>query len=93
MKLTELDPRWTAHIKGQKGQGIIFLCPHCKTHFIGIHFANPLGGGPALAAPSGSPNPERWERTGDTFDTLSIIPSIDAKCWHGFITNGEVTTV
>jgi hypothetical protein len=35
-----------------------------------------------------------WTRVnGETFDTLSLQPSIDASawgCWHGHITNGEV---
>ena len=34
-----------------------------------------------------------WQRTGDTFETLSLSPSIDASAsghWHGFVTNGEV---
>lgn len=35
-----------------------------------------------------------WQRTGDTFETLSCIPSIDASQsghWHGFITSGQIT--
>lgn len=35
-----------------------------------------------------------WKRTGDTFDTLSLSPSVDASRsgdWHGFITNGQVS--
>ncbi len=38
-----------------------------------------------------------WKRgSGDTFETLTLTPSIDANVdiaghWHGFITNGEVT--
>jgi Family of unknown function (DUF6527) len=34
-----------------------------------------------------------WQRTGDDFETLSCIPSIDASQsghWHGFITAGEI---
>lgn len=34
-----------------------------------------------------------WQFTGDTFDALSIVPSVDASSsghWHGYITNGEV---
>ncbi len=34
-----------------------------------------------------------WQRTGDTFETLTLTPSIDASRaghWHGFITDGEV---
>lgn len=35
-----------------------------------------------------------WHREGDSFENLTLTPSIDASkfgCWHGFITNGEVT--
>jgi hypothetical protein len=32
-----------------------------------------------------------WTRTGDNFESLTIIPSLDCSAaghWHGFITNG-----
>lgn len=35
-----------------------------------------------------------WNRTGDTFDNLTLTPSLDASAsghWHGFITNGAIT--
>jgi hypothetical protein len=35
----------------------------------------------------------RWHRVGDTFDTLTLTPSIDCSRFghfHGFITGGEV---
>ena len=34
-----------------------------------------------------------WGHTGDTFETLTITPSIDASAsghWHGFISNGMI---
>jgi hypothetical protein len=34
-----------------------------------------------------------WQRAGNTFETLTLMPSIDASRaghWHGFITGGEV---
>lgn len=34
-----------------------------------------------------------WQRTGDTFDTMSLTPSVDASKaghWHGHVTNGEI---
>jgi hypothetical protein len=33
-----------------------------------------------------------WGRTGDTFDTLTLSPSVDASAaghWHGWVSNGE----
>jgi hypothetical protein len=52
-----------------------------------VPFANPIGPGPHV-------NEKGWRRTGDTFDTLTLTPSIlrIGGCgWHGFVTNGEVT--
>jgi hypothetical protein len=34
-----------------------------------------------------------WQRTGETFDDLTLTPSIDASPsghWHGYVTNGQV---
>lgn len=33
-----------------------------------------------------------WKRTGETFETLTLEPSImqPRGCWHGHIKNGEV---
>lgn len=35
-----------------------------------------------------------WQRTGETFDALTLTPSVDASHfghWHGFINNGAIT--
>lgn len=35
-----------------------------------------------------------WTKTGDTFDTISLQPSLDASAsghWHGSISNGAIT--
>lgn len=90
------------------GIGIGFLCPcaPCAAKRTGdwehdwytrhfIPFTNPIDGGPPFQA-----DRPLWQRTGDTFETLQLTPSIlsdPAKggCgWHGFIGNpipGEVT--
>ncbi|MGA2412069.1 MAG: DUF6527 family protein [Candidatus Binataceae bacterium] len=93
MKLIELDPRWTASSPDRSGVGMTFDCPfHHDGHEplrvgcrIGVRFKNPVdGGAPYHEGPL-------WERQGDTFETLTLKPSIAATgCWHGFITNGEV---
>ena len=34
-----------------------------------------------------------WQRTGDTFENLTLVPSVDASKsghWHGFVTGGEI---
>lgn len=86
MKLTELRPRYDA------GSWLSFDCPKCKERLAV----------PVRPTPDGSaPDPRAWDRTGDTFETLTISPSIDShhvlddgtKCnWHGFIRNGEILT-
>lgn len=78
------------------GVGVLLTCPcgNCdEFHDLYVPFENPIDGGPALE--SGHP---KWKRTGDTFDTLTLTPSIlrskeKGGCgWHGYITAGEVTS-
>lgn len=109
MKLTDLHPEWMgaggegiSNADGtpaipRQGVGILLDCP-CGTcdefHQLYVPFANPLDGGPPLQ--TGKNN--GWQRTGDTFETLTLTPSIlrtrPHGCgWHGFITNGDVLTV
>jgi hypothetical protein len=41
------------------------------------------------------PGSRGWQRTGETFETLSLTQSIrrlDGCKWHGLITNGEIVT-
>jgi hypothetical protein len=130
MRLVDLDPRWFAE-PGREGQGIVFLCPHCRGGYIAVPFANPLDGGAPFDVGTEQARPIRrlweilygdvespaekgtmragavlpvgawvippgclWQRTGDTFETLSLSPSVDASragCWHGFLTNGAIT--
>lgn len=67
---------------------------------LGVAFANPIdGGAPEHLVPhhDGAGHliyaaaPE-WVRTGETFEALTLSPSVNAgpAHWHGFITNGEV---
>lgn len=105
MKLTDQNPRWIgaggdgvtgpngAPAPARSGVGIMLDCP-CGAPGASLYvpFANPLDGGPQHGA-------QGWQRTGETFDTLTLRPSIQriasgCNCrWHGFITNGEVITV
>lgn len=92
MRLSELNPQW---IDGQtrRGVGLMFDCPSgCEHHDVGVYFANSLDGGPTVATNGG------WQRIGDTFEEITLTPSIQSykhsdKCWHGYITNGEIITV
>lgn len=71
------------------GVGLHCDCP-CGTAdcFLYVPFKNPLDGG-------GSHGDDHayWQRTGETFETLTLHPSIKriGGCrWHGWITNGIV---
>lgn len=104
MRLADLHPVFLSHggpgvttaagepIPLTLGVGVLCDCP-CgnadEEHRLYVPFVNPIGPGPALG------DAHRWQRTGDTFETLSLTPSIlrIGGCgWHGFITNGEVLT-
>ena len=109
MRLTDLDPRWAVdnaiviggvvkHFDNREGMAVGFDCPHCvrreretgdkRVQRLAVWFANPIDGGPPTDDAT-----HLWQRTGDTFDTLTLAPSIDASSdghWHGHIENGEV---
>lgn len=106
MRLTDLNPQFLnsggegiSQADGspaplRTGVGVDFDCPcgnHDDGHRCYVPFANPLDGGPGLHGERG------WQRTGETFEALTLTPSIlrvrgRGGCgWHGFITNGEVT--
>jgi len=108
MKLTELKPRWTGYASnGNRDEqiinGLTFLCPHCGLQTgqrLGVLFHPPIDEGGWLAkGVTIFHGAVEWTRTGDTFETLTLSPSINtmqsrmdfANHWHGFITNGEVT--
>lgn len=95
VKLTDLNPVFLpirGHEGVTEGAGVQFDCP-CgdkdENHRCFVGFANPIGPGPYT-------NDKAWQRTGDTFETLTLTPSIQRfeYCkWHGFITAGNVITV
>lgn len=105
MKLTDLNPQWVGAggpgvtrngkpVTERHGIGLTFDCP-CGCGIRGyVSFANPLDGG----KPRLSPDEPSWQRTGDTFETLTLSPSIHripdrGGCgWHGWVRNGEVTS-
>lgn len=106
LKLTELNPEWLGRggegvydkdhnpISYTHGAGISFDCPCGCEKKIAIMFNNPLDG------KRFSNRNAYWDRSGDTFETLTLSPSIlnwniedHSEHWHGFITNGEIITV
>jgi hypothetical protein len=96
MRLSDLDPRWYTGLTGQPRAGITFLCPHCRETrlAVGVHAdgAN-MDPEPDNDRSFGTPA-HVWAMTGgDSWETLSLSPSVDASKsghWHGFITNGEI---
>lgn len=101
MRLTDLNPRFLraggegisladgSPAPERHGVGIIMDCP-CgnadENHQLYVPFLNPIDGGPTI-------EPNGWQRTGDTVDTLTLAPSIlrhGACKWHGWIRDGAV---
>jgi hypothetical protein len=109
MKLADLDPRWACdadiviggvkqHFEGRHGMAVSFECPHCvqreretgdnRVIRLAVWFANPIDG-----LPSTDDATTLWQRSGDSFENLTLTPSVDASKeghWHGYITNGEI---
>lgn len=93
-RLVDADPSWVKW-QGRAGMGIAFDCPIHDGCRLAVPFANPLdGGAPSSWMKSGN----AWSRSGTTFDTLTLAPSVHveggaAACeWHGAITGGAFTT-
>lgn len=76
----------------REGIGVLMDCPCGCERKLYVPFKNPLDGGPER-----NDNPQGWDRTGDTIETLTLKPSVlrsdPGGCkWHGFITNGNAET-
>ena len=74
------------------GVMIRFDCPCGCDVPTSIHFENPIDGGDAIVS-----HDQAWHRTGETFETLTLHPSIRRRkfgeygCdWHGWIELGQV---
>lgn len=101
-KLTDLNPSWLdaggegisradtgEPVPHQRGVGVMCDCPCGCEKELFVPFKVALDGTPHRTD-------KGWDRTGDTFETLTLTPSIRriGGCgWHGFITNGQVKTV
>lgn len=102
MKLVDLNPRWV----GAGGEGIFTVDPETGAHIpskprhgVGVSFNCPCGCGTDCFIPFGNAldgevwDRKGWHRKGDTFETLTLTPSIQrvGGCgWHGHITDGEI---
>jgi len=84
-------------------------CDKCRAGVpvrLGIQFANPIEGHTLPPMTDSDklrhvhdlgtfdvPPGTLWQRTGETFETLTLSPSVDASKsghWHGHVTNGEI---
>ncbi len=74
---------------------------------LAVQFKNPVGGSDAVTMSAKEvirhvhelrtfdvpPKGPVWERTGETFEQMTLSPSVDASAsghWHGYITKGEI---
>lgn len=100
MRLVDLEPRYFVRHEGGQPVGITFDCPCCIGKPNGSRLAIALHMDGTNFDPDPN-NPQQFETGetiwtitgGDSFDNLSLTPSIDASKaghWHGFITNGLV---
>lgn len=103
MRLSDLEPYFLGAggpgvfrngqpVAPREGVGLTFNCPCGCDRLMYVAFTNPMDGG----QPHINPGEPTWQREGDTFDTLTLSPSIlrlEGCKWHGFIRNGEVLTV
>lgn len=103
MKLIDLDPYWVVAnscsnivvdsdtVPDREGVGVNFDCPCGCGDRCYIPFSNPVDGkGPIVS------KHDQWRRTGETFETLTVRPSIQRTVgckWHGFLTDGELKSV
>jgi hypothetical protein len=107
VRLVDLDPGWIwaggegitrqdpatgeqVPVPERRGVGVMCNCPCGCDQRLYVPFRNPLDDGPSY-----DPDRPAWDRTGDTFETLTLTPSIRRAhgCgWHGFITGGEIQT-
>jgi hypothetical protein len=77
MKLTELDPSWKNGI-------LVIDCP-CGKCGGKIRVRTSQATGPAQTGDG-----PIWKASGE-FPELTLSPSLNTGCWHGFIIKGEAT--
>jgi hypothetical protein len=81
-----------------EAQSVWFLCPACfqknggakGTHMVEVGFHG-RGLLDHQSSRSRAGGPSRWHVDGTGLHDLTLSPSVDCGCWHGFITNGEAT--
>lgn len=107
LKLADLEPKFLKILDDRTEQmqdeiagadGLWFLCPKCFTANKGRVGTHGVICWRPHVPQTRSPRPGRWEFTGTGFNDLSLVAGSSSVklmggCeWHGFVTNGEVTT-
>ena len=109
IKLTDLNPKWVGmpgrvfSIEGKAVKvGLTFdcPCPACAVppkvgRRLAISFTPPIDPHMVLPGTTWAPSSPSWQRTGDTFENITLTPSIDFSShghWHGFITDGKAVS-
>lgn len=94
MRLVDLDPHWFTRGDSPDLVGVTFKCPCCRRIRIGVLFVQEIDMDSLPNDVHWAAEGEKWDRAGETFDTLTLSPSIDGSAyghWHGFVRGGEVT--
>jgi hypothetical protein len=87
--LSNLNPKWIGLLRPDSGEGLTLVCPICgPTHCLAIYFSNPLDNQPCAVWQ----NPT-WKRTGDDFESITVEPSLQYPCFHGWIEDGQVIDI
>lgn len=96
VRLVDLNPRWQQNIPLASGifTGLIYKCPNTgRLHTVDFNpIIDPYGIPQELLDRIATARQGRliWNRQGDTFDNLTLNPSISQACCHITILNGVV---
>lgn len=103
MRLAELKPRWIHLANWSESSplyaiGLSFECPHCRRRRA-VYFKPHIDPEGLFQRYQWTFTPESvsggnpvWNRSGDTFDTLTLSPSVNfgGGHWHGHVENGAL---
>jgi hypothetical protein len=92
-RLVDFNPEWMSDRNDPTSEkwGIAFDCPCGTVCQFGprlfIPFDNPVAG------PVSRWGREKWHRTGETFEALTLSPSLHAEGhWHGWLRDGVLVS-
>jgi hypothetical protein len=87
--LTEFNPEFVGILRQNSGEGISFDCPVCgSNHRLVAYFDVPVDGKEKAVWQT-----TVWKRSGSSFNDLTLEPSIQYPCFHGWIENGQVIDI